>query len=427
MNQPIAHQTKLIYYSAMALVFSGSAILFGAVQMPLIFVLICAGLSAFHSCMAILAWRKFQRSIEECSATISRFIRGSLNARCNPSLAPDEWGKLQHRINNLLDIVDESVRPDNDVQPEERLYLQRIKESVLFRSLRDAQPEPKLHAITHASAVDNKLLTQFQLTMGSIKNHGLQLIESSQKLVELSQHSNNQADIGEAANRARQNFESVAAASEQLTYSIKEIAARVNDSSQISNQAVEYATKGREVIAVLKDSSEKIGNVVGLISTIARQTNLLALNATIEAARAGDAGKGFAVVASEVKGLAAQTAKATDEITKQITMIRESAGDAVSSIQEIATIIDRMSEISTAIAAAIEQQSAATDEISRNIQQATLESQHMTEALENVGANRIVDLSDTAKQTLESVRQLHEQHTAIDSGLQKLRDESYAA
>jgi len=278
------------------------------------------------------------------------------------------------------------------------------------------------------SQFDKVLLVQLQRALEAIREHSGELVNSSQKMVELSQHSGGQVDISEAASRARQNFESVAAASEELTYSIKEIAARVSDSSNISNQAVEYAQKGREVISVLKDASEKIGNVVGLISTIARQTNLLALNATIEAARAGEAGHGFAVVASEVKGLATQTAKATAEISQQIGMIRESANDAVNSIQEITGIIDKMSEISTAIAGAIEQQSAATAEISRNIQQATLESQHMTEALEQVGGGgRVVDISETAHKLLASAESLRVEHAAIDSGLKQLEKDTHAA
>jgi len=431
-QQPVSFQTRIVYYSSMAVVFSLAALVFGLMHMPTLFVLICTAISGFHSMMAILAWRQFQTTLETTSTIIANFIRGSLNSRCRPSQTIDNWGRLQHRLNNMFDILDEVLRPNDELHPEEVDYHTKLKESVLYQALsNDAEPleltAPTNAPIIKTQKLDRNMLERFHASMREIKGQSEQLLHSSRRIVELAQHDGNQASIGEAANRARQNFESVAAASEQMTYSIKEIAARVSDSSQISNQAVEYAHKGREVIAVLKDASGKIGNVVSLISSIARQTNLLALNATIEAARAGEAGRGFAVVASEVKGLAAQTAQATDDISKQVGMIQDSASAAVNSIQEIAIIIDKMSEISNAIASAIEEQSVATSEISRNIQQATLESQHMTEALENKGSERIVDLGLAAQQTLETVNQLRAQHAALDIGFKQLNEDADAA
>ncbi len=143
-------------------------------------------------------------------------------------------------------------------------------------------------------------------------------------------------------------------------------------SSKIAAQAVKDAKRTDEVVRALAEGARRIGDIVGLINSIAGQTNLLALNATIEAARAGDAGKGFAVVASEVKSLATQTGKATEDISQQIARIQAATEEAVESIKGIGTTISEISEIAVAISAAVEEQGAATQEIARGAQQAAL-------------------------------------------------------
>jgi len=173
-----------------------------------------------------------------------------------------------------------------------------------------------------------------------------------------------------AADETSSNVQSVASSAEELSASISEISRQVTQSTQVTGKAVEDARRTDGVVKALAEGASRIGDVVSLISSIAGQTNLLALNATIEAARAGDAGKGFAVVASEVKNLATQTARATEDIARQINEIQAATHEAVSAIQEITGTIGRVSEISAAIAAAVEQQGAATQEIARNVQQA---------------------------------------------------------
>ena len=192
------------------------------------------------------------------------------------------------------------------------------------------------------------------------------------------------ATVAAAAEQASANVQTVASASEELSSSISEIGQRVGDASKIASVAVEEARKTNEIVSKLAGSAQKVGEVVGLINEIAAQTNLLALNATIEAARAGDAGKGFAVVASEVKGLANQTARATEDISGQISSIQAETETAVAAIKGIGLTINKINEISTAIASAVEEQNAATKEISRNVQEASTGTTEVSSNIVNV-------------------------------------------
>lgn len=184
------------------------------------------------------------------------------------------------------------------------------------------------------------------------------------------QTTQNTTNCVNASHRAAENVQAVASAAEELSASIGEIGRQVAQSTTVAGRAVTESTRTNEAIQSLAEAAKRIGTVVELIGTIAGQTNLLALNATIEAARAGEAGKGFAVVASEVKTLAAQTARATEDITAQIGGMQQATEAAVTAIGTIAATIGEMSEIAGAIAAAVEEQGAATQEIARNVQEA---------------------------------------------------------
>ena len=199
------------------------------------------------------------------------------------------------------------------------------------------------------------------------------------------------AEVTAAAGEASGGVQSVASAAEELSASIGEISRQVAQASGVASQAVEAARRTDGTVQALAEGAERIGQVVELISTIAGQTNLLALNATIEAARAGEAGRGFAVVASEVKTLAAQTAKATEEIGAQVGQMQTATGEAVAAIRAIASTIEEVSAITVAIAAAVEQQSAATGEIARTVQ-------GTAQAAEAVTRN-IVTVSQGAEET----------------------------
>jgi methyl-accepting chemotaxis protein len=225
--------------------------------------------------------------------------------------------------------------------------------------------------------------------------------------------------VAAAAEHASVNVQSVAAAAEELATSIDEISRQVTQSTTIAGQAVEDAKHTDTVVRALAERAQKIGEVVSLISHIAGQTNLLALNATIEAARAGDAGKGFAVVASEVKGLAAQTAKATEQISQQVAEIQGATKEAVNSIQGIGARIGEVSEIAAGIATAIQGQGSATQEIARNVQQAATGTREVTTNI--VGVSKGADSTGTAaNQVLEAANDVTRKAEQLSSEVGQL-------
>ncbi|MTJ83884.1 MAG: HAMP domain-containing protein [Telmatospirillum sp.] len=222
------------------------------------------------------------------------------------------------------------------------------------------------------------------------------------------------AAVSDAATAASANVATVASATEQLSASIHEISRQVQQSSNMSSEAVGEARRTDDLVQGLAEAARRIGEVVDLIHGIAAQTNLLALNATIEAARAGDAGKGFAVVAGEVKTLATQTARATDEIATQVASVQEATGQAVDAIRGIGDFITRINEISGAIAAAVEEQHAATAEISRNIGEAARGTQGVTAHLGTLTATTgmvgqtssgVLDMSRTLSEQIERLQE----------------------
>jgi methyl-accepting chemotaxis protein len=207
----------------------------------------------------------------------------------------------------------------------------------------------------------------------------------------------------------------VATATEELSSSVNEISRQVQESARMAGEAVTQARTTTERVSELSIAATRIGDVVELINTIAGQTNLLALNATIEAARAGEAGRGFAVVASEVKTLAEQTAKATGEISQQISGIQTATQESVNAIRDISATIERLSEVSSTIAAAVEEQGAATQEISRNVQQAA----HGTQQV----STNITDVQRGAAETGSASSQVLSTAKMLATDTNRLKDE----
>jgi archaellum component FlaC len=216
-----------------------------------------------------------------------------------------------------------------------------------------------------------------------------------------------------ASESASTNVQSVATATKEISSSVVEISRQVQEAFRIASEAVGQARKTNERVGELSKAAARIGDVVDLINSIAGQTNLLALNATIEAARAGDAGRGFAVVASEVKALAEQTAKATGDISQQIGGVQAATHESVRAIGEISGTIERLSEISSTIAAAVEEQGAATQEIARNIQRAASGTQQVS--------TNIVDVRREAAETGAASSPVLSAAQSLESG--RLKDE----
>jgi methyl-accepting chemotaxis protein len=231
-----------------------------------------------------------------------------------------------------------------------------------------------------------------------------QMRTTSSSLSAVSRQTNERVQVaGKASDAASMSVESVASASQQLSASINDISQQAAHAAGIASRAVDQARQTDGTVQGLAKSAGRIGEVVGLINTIAAQTNLLALNATIEAARAGEAGRGFAVVASEVKSLASQTAKATDEISEQIADIQKVAGDAIDAIKGIGSIIGEVNEVATAIAAAVQEQGAATEEITRSTQHAAQGTKNVSENITGVRAD-----ADAAAAAAENVKHASE-------------------
>jgi len=236
---------------------------------------------------------------------------------------------------------------------------------------------------------------------------------SAQSMSATAEETNRQASaVAAASEEASTNVQTVASAAEELSSSISEISRQVTQSSEVARKAVEEAAKTNTTVKGLVEAAQKIGDVVNLINDIAGQTNLLALNATIEAARAGEAGKGFAVVASEVKSLATQTAKATEDIGRQIGAIQGATNDAVNAIHGIGQTIEEIAKIASNISAAVEEQGSATQEIARNVQQASVGTQEVSSNITGV-TRAATDTGSAAGQVLTAAQELARQGDAL--------------
>lgn len=226
-------------------------------------------------------------------------------------------------------------------------------------------------ALGRAQAGLRETITNVVSTSETVASAAEELSASSSQISTTSEETSAQAGlVAAAAEQVSQNVQTLAAGAEQMSASIREIAHNATEAAKVAGQATQVAVTTNETVAKLGVSSKEIGNVIKVITSIAEQTNLLALNATIEAARAGEAGKGFAVVASEVKELARESAKAAEEIAGRIEAIQNDVGGAVGAIGEISAIIAAIDDYQTTIASAVEEQTATTSEMTRNVTEA---------------------------------------------------------
>ncbi|MDA9505578.1 chemotaxis protein [Bradyrhizobium sp. CCBAU 11386] len=299
-------------------------------------------------------------------------------------------GPMRHLNDTMLNLVQDKldnriVIARDDEIGEALRNLQTVQ--TIIRFSRDEVQAVQRRAEEQRKAGMTKLADSFEAAIGEIvetvSSAATELEASASTLSSTAGRAQELATVVAAGSEeASTNVHSVASAAEEMSSSVREIGRQVQDSTRIASEAVSQAHATTERVSELSRAASRIGDVVELINAIAGQTNLLALNATIEAARAGEAGRGFAVVASEVKALAEQTAKATGEIGQQVGGIQAATQESVGAISEISGTIARLSEISSAIAAAVEQLGAATQEIARNVQQAANGTQQVSS---NVG------------------------------------------
>jgi methyl-accepting chemotaxis protein len=246
---------------------------------------------------------------------------------------------------------------------------------------------------------------QVRSTLAQLGDASNQMRTTSDGMSKVSTQTNASVQVAaKASGEASMNVQSVASAAEELSASINDISRQAAHAAGIASRAVNQARSTDGTVQGLAKTANRIGEVVGLINDIASQTNLLALNATIEAARAGEAGRGFAVVASEVKSLASQTAKATEDISEQIADMQKVAADAIEAIKGIGGIIGEVNEVATAIAAAVEEQGAATQEITRSTQQAAQGTKNVSDNI--VGVSAGADAAGAAAQNVKTASEM---------------------
>ena len=325
--------------------------------------------------LLIILRRQVLGPVAAVTTAMERLADGELDIHVPEYARHDEIGAMIE----TLRVFRQNARDRQQLAQENQRQKQRA----------DAERHSTVQAL--ADAVEN----QVQSIAGAVAAAARDMQGNAESLAHIARETSTQAaTVAAASQQALCNVQTVAAATEQLSVSIREIGENVAESSRMAHGAVNEAEQTNATVAGLAEAVERIGTVVQLIQSIASQTNLLALNATIEAARAGEAGKGFAVVATEVKNLAAQTAKATEEISDQISAIQAATGGAVAAIRNIGTTISHISEIAAGIASAVEQQAAATQEITRNVQEATRGTVAVNQSIRDV--NRGADQTGSA-------------------------------
>ena len=347
------------------------------------------------------------RPIRGVTRAMEELAAGNLDAAIPGDQRRDEIGTMLRAVHAFKAVMVEADRLRADQETQKRTAEDQRREMMM------------------------ELANQFETRVGGIVENvaaaSTQLQTTAQAMASVSEETSRQsATVAAASEQATQNVQTVASATEELSASISEISQQVTRTTTMIADSVRQANLSNEEVRRLTAAAEKIGDVVKMISDIAGQTNLLALNATIEAARAGDAGRGFAVVASEVKALAAQTAHATEEIASQVKAIQDGTQSSARMIEGIVSTIGLVNSTAASIAAAVEQQGAATQEISRNIIQASQGTQEVTANMTGV-SDASQQTGAAASQVLSSAVELSRNSEALQVQVEYFLQEVRAA
>ncbi|WP_422366776.1 methyl-accepting chemotaxis protein [Pelagibius sp.] len=367
-------------------------------------VVLLAGISLAGMVLGLgLGWvisSAMSKPLSRAVATVKALAEGDTSVELKAD-SEDEVGELAKTIEVFRQTTIEAKALAERQKVEEAREKQRLERQAELTRNFDNKIQVVLETVAAAA-------TEMQSTAGSLTATAEQTSEQS-------------GSVASASQEASTNVQTVAAAAEELSNAIAEISNQVAQSTAVAQGAVNQADAANEEMQGLDEAGQRIGEIMSLISDIAEQTNLLALNATIEAARAGEAGKGFAVVANEVKSLANQTAKATEEISRQIGEMQAATGGAVGKIKEISSTITTISEIATDIASAVEEQTAATQEIARNVEQAAAGTAAVDKNISGVSA-AAEETGSSAKDVLEAAGELARQSETMKSEVQGFLD-----
>lgn len=415
-------QLALLAAALLAVAFAGTRVLYGPLGAAT--EIVTAIISVGALTIASLQVSRATAAIAEFASVCESARHGNLEARVMGRRSGGDLGRAQAEVNNMLDIVDAFVR-EASVSMD---YVSRGKtfRKVLTRGMPgsfriaadtiNAGTDLMDHQLRAVAQVSQQFAAGMDRVATTLTSASTELKDDAGAMAAAAEETSRQSTaVASGSEEASASVQSVASATEQLSASIVEISRQIQLSTAGTRQAVQEAAETNDKIRNLADAAQRIGDVVKLINEVAAQTNLLALNATIEAARAGEFGKGFAVVASEVKTLATQTAKATDEITARISEMQAVTEQSVGAVEVISERIREINEVSNTIAAAVEQQDAATREIASSVQ-------HASSGAAEVSSN-IVGISQAADDTGRIATRVNQASHSISAQVDTLRNE----